>query len=451
MSNLTIINQIIMKKTFAFLLISFIFFPCFSQNFNSDRLDSLFQILSEKNKFMGSIAISQNGKIIYKNAIGYSDFENSIKNTHDTKFRIGSISKMFTATLILKAVEEKKLSLEETIYGYFPEIINSKKITIENLLNHRSGIHDFTNDEDYLKYNSQRKSKSEMVEIIQKAENDFEPNTKSEYSNSNYVLLSYILEKVYKKNYATIVDDQIIKPLNLKNTYFGVKTNIKNNESFSYKFKDNWLKETETDLSIPMGAGGIVSNPIDLTLFIENLFSGKLISAKSLNLMKTITGQFGLGLFEFNYDGEKSYGHTGGIDGFKSNLEYFPEEKIAIALISNGAIYTNHDVMMCAKSTCFGKVFEIPRFENVKVDPKILTSYLGTYANTSLPFKISITKNGEQLFAQATGQSILALEASSPTVFKMEKAGIALEFNSFKKEMKLQQAGREFIFIMENN
>lgn len=438
-----------MKKTTIIILITFISFSSFSQTFNSQRLDSLFQILAKKDKFMGSISVSQNGKLIYNNTIGYRDIENLEKATLDTKYRIGSISKMFTASLILKAIEEKKISLEENIYKYFPKVENAKKITIKSLLNHRSGIHDFTNDEAYFDYNSKPKSKSEMVEIITKGGSDFEPNIQAEYSNSNYVLLSYILEEIYKKNYAEILDTKIIKPLNLKNTYFGSKTDINNNESFSYKFNNKWQKEVETDLSIPIGAGAIISNTADLTIFIESLFSGKIITHKSLNQMKTMTEQFGLGIFEFKYEDKISYGHTGGIDGFKTALEYFPEEKIAIALLSNGAVYTNHDILSCAKSACFGKPFEIPLFENIKVDSKILNTYLGTYSSTAIPIKISISQNDGQLFAQATGQATLALEASSPTVFKMEKAGIVLEFNSNKKEMKLKQGGREFMFTIE--
>ena len=199
-----------MKKILTSSLLAFIATTCFSQTFNKQRLDSLFQVLEKNDKFMGSIAVSKNGELLYSNAIGYSDVETSKKATSETKYRVGSISKMFTAALILKAVEENKLALNETLDKYFPHIENSKKITISNLLNHRSGIHNFTNDSIYMGYSTVYKSQKEMVEIIAKGKSDFEPNSKADYSNSNYVLLSYILEKIYKTNYAAILNTKII-------------------------------------------------------------------------------------------------------------------------------------------------------------------------------------------------------------------------------------------------
>ena len=177
------------------LLIVMMICSSFAQNINPMKLDSLFQILEAKDKYMGSIAISENGKLLYTKSIGKDDIENNKPSTISTKYRIGSISKMFTACLIFKAVEENKIDLNQTIEKYFPTIQNSSKITIGNLLNHRSGIHNFTNDENYMSYFTAPKTEKEMVEIITKGKSDFEPNTKSDYSNSNYVLLSYILEK----------------------------------------------------------------------------------------------------------------------------------------------------------------------------------------------------------------------------------------------------------------
>ena len=120
----------------------------------------------------------------------------------------------------MKAVEAGKLSLDETIESYFPTIPNADKITIKHLLGHRSGIHNFTNDKSYLDWNTEAKSEKEMVEIIAKGGSDFEPGTKTVYSNSNFVLLSYILEKVENKSYASLLNGSITQPLELTNTYF---------------------------------------------------------------------------------------------------------------------------------------------------------------------------------------------------------------------------------------
>ncbi len=131
----------------------------FAQNhFDKAKLDGYFAKLEENNKFMGSIAVAQNGEIIYTKSVGFVDVENNIRATEKSKYRIGSVSKSFTAVMVLKAVEEKEMDLDQTIDKWFPAIANSQKITVRHLLSHRSGIHDFTRDEDYLTWNTQPKT-----------------------------------------------------------------------------------------------------------------------------------------------------------------------------------------------------------------------------------------------------------------------------------------------------
>ena len=182
-----------MKKNIVILFISILSVQvCLSQTIDTLKLNNYFKSLDSNNKFMGSVALMKDGKLIYKNQIGYSDIEKQKRQNENTKYRIGSISKTFTSVLIFKAIEEGKLDLDKTINNYFPNVKNSNSITISNLLNHRSGIHNFTNDAEYLEYNTKPKNETEMLSIISKFDSDFEPNSKSEYSNSNYVLLSYI-------------------------------------------------------------------------------------------------------------------------------------------------------------------------------------------------------------------------------------------------------------------
>lgn len=433
------------KKIKLTLLFGLLFSTSFAQTLNTVKLDSLFQILETKDKFMGSIAISENGKLLYTKSIGKDDIETNKHSSILSKYRIGSISKMFTSCMIFKAVEEGKLNLDQTIDNYFPTIANANKITIANLLNHRSGIHNFTNDENYIDYHTEAKSEKQMVEIITNGKSDFEPNSKAEYSNSNYVLLSYILEKTYKKSYKELLTLKIIKPLGLKNTYFGGKTNIQNNECYSYSFEESWKKESETDLSIPMGAGAIVSNPTDLVVFIENLFANKIINANSLVLMKTLKDNYGMGIFEFPFYDKKSFGHTGGIDGFGSMLSYFPENKLAIALTSNGRDYENNNVMIGVLSIYFNKSYKIPTFNVIELTTEELDKYLGEYSKENFPLKINVTKEGNKLFAQATGQSAFPLEASEKDTFEFSAANIKMEFNPKEHQMTIIQAGRKTI------
>jgi len=434
------------KKITIALLFGLVAGTTFAQNLNIAKLDSLFQILETKDKFMGSIAVSENGKLLYTKSIGKDDVETNKHSTIATKYRIGSISKMFTSCLIFKAIEENKLNLNQTIDIYFPTIENAKKITIGNLLNHRSGIHNFTNNEDYLKYNTQPKSEKEMVEIISKGKSEFEPDSKGDYSNSNYVLLSYILEKTYKKPYKEILNTKIVKPLGLKNTYFGGKTNIQNNECYSYNFTTKWEKETETDMSIPLGAGAVVSNPTDLVVFINNLFSNKIISEKSFEQMKTIKDNYGMGIFQVPFYDKKGYGHTGGIDGFSSVVSYFPDNKLSVALTSNGRIYSNNDIMIATLSCYYSKPFKIPTFEIINLNTEDLDIYLGEYSSADIPLKITITKDNLKLFAQATGQSAFPLDPTEKDKFEFMAAGIKMEFKSSENQMILNQGGKKFTF-----
>jgi CubicO group peptidase (beta-lactamase class C family) len=435
-----------MKKLLV-LLVVLVSVPTFAQNFNKAKIDSLFQVLETKDKYMGSVAVSENGKIIYTNAIGKEDMASNTKATVSTKYRIGSISKMFTSVLIFKAIEEKKLSLNQTIASYFPSIENATKITIGNLLNHRSGIYNFTSAAEYDGYSAQPKTNEEMVAIIAKGNSVFEPNSKGDYSNSNYVLLSYILEDVYKKPYATLVQTKIAKPLGLKNTYFGGKISVANNESYSYNYTDKWNKATETDMSIPMGAGGMVSTPTDLNQFIEALFSGKLISVASLEQMKTIHDKYGMGIFQVPFYDKSGYGHTGGIDGFRSALSYFPESKLSVAITSNGMNYGNNDIVIAILSSYYNRKFEIPRFITLDLKTEELDPYLGEYASPTFPLAITVTKDNTRLMAQATGQGAFPLEAIKNDTFEFKAAGITLEFNPTANQMTIIQGGTKNVLI----
>jgi CubicO group peptidase (beta-lactamase class C family) len=441
--------RINLTSVFIVVLI-FVFQPAFSQTMDKQKLDAYFQALDANQKFMGNVAISQNGKIIYTNSIGFADVDAQIKLQENTKFRIGSITKTFTSTLTFLAIEEGKLSLSTTLDTFFPTIENADKITISNLLNHRSGIFNLTDNENYLEWNTKKHSREELIKIITATKNDFEPNEKAEYSNSNYVLLSFILEDVYKKSYSELIEEKITTPFDLQNTYIGKHANTENKEAYSYSFAGKWNKSTETDLSVPMGAGAIVSTASDLIKFAENLFAAKIVSSKSLEQMKTIEDDYGMGLFQIPFYDKKSFGHTGGIDGFSSMFGYFPNEKASFVILSNGVTnYSTNDVAIILLSAVFDKTYEIPVFSNYEASLEELNQYVGTYASEQIPLKIEISVENEMLFAQATGQSEFPLDATEKDKFEFKQAGISLEFNPKENTMILKQGGGTFLFKKE--
>ena len=349
----------------------------------------------------------------------------------------------------MKAVEAKKLNLNQTIYEWFPTIKNAKQITVGNLLNHRSGIHNFTDNEEYLTWNTQPKTEKEMVEIIAKGGSDFDPDSKAEYSNSNYVLLTYILEKTFAKSYADLLQKYICKPLALKNTYVFGKINPNNKECKSYKYIGSWKLESETDFTIPLGAGAIISTTNDLTKFADALFGGKLLTPESLALMKTIKEGFGMGLFQIPFYKSIGYGHTGGIDGFTSVYSHFPEDKITFALTSNGTNFKNNDISIAVLSAVYDKPYEIPTFTTFNLTSEDLDKYLGVYASQQIALKITITKEGNTLIAQGTGQPAFPLEATEKDKFKFDQAAAKFEFNPANKTMIIFQGGGQIKFTKE--
>ncbi|QGY42667.1 serine hydrolase [Maribellus comscasis] len=440
-----------MKKTLLTIAGIFFSIALFSQHVDKEKLDLLFENLDSYNKFMGSIAVSQNGSVIYQKSIGNADIERGIKPDNHTKYRIGSISKTFTSVLILKAVEENKLGLDETLDTFFPSIKNSDKITIQHLLYHRSGIYSFTDDPEYKNWRTEPKSEKEIIGTISKGKSLFLPGSTYKYSNPNYILLSYILEKVYKMPFAKILEEKIIKPLALNNTGFGGKIKTEANEAYSYLYSESWKKDKETDMSIPMGAGGIISTPEDLIRFIEALFEGKLISKENLGKMTTIKDGYGMGIYVLPFYDKKGFGHSGAIDGFTSTLVYFPDENISFALTSNGTNYSNNEITIKVLSSVFGKPFDIPNFKTYEVSSADLDKYLGVYSSMEIPLKVTITKDGTKLIAQATGQKDLRLDAFDKDKFSFDKVGLIMEFQPEKETMLLKQNGGEFHFTKEKD
>ncbi|MGI9055144.1 MAG: serine hydrolase domain-containing protein [Pyrinomonadaceae bacterium] len=442
-----------MKTLLTFLILLILSVSAFSQDFDKAKLDQFFDALSANNKGMGSIAISKDGKIIYSRAVGTSHIGDKGYVSADvkTKYRIGSITKMFTATLVFGLVEEGKLKLDDTLDKFFPEIPKAKKITVAQMLDHHSGIHNITDDaEHYYSYYRRPQTHEQMLAIIAKTKPDFEPGAKAAYSNSNYILLGYIVEKVTGKSYKDALDERIVSKINLADTFYGGKINGANNESNSFDFLNgSWKILAETDMSIPGGAGGIVSTPTDLTKFITALFDGKLVSQKSLDRMKTITDGYGSGILQFPFDDKKLFGHTGGIDGFGSMLAYQPEEKLSVAYISNGTVYPVNNIMLAALAVYYNKPFEIPSFKLLEFSAEELAKFTGVYATPAIPIKISITAEGSTLFGQATGQGKFPLEAITKNKFKFEQAGIEIEFDTEKSTMTLKQGGQTFVFTKD--
>ncbi|HBV14673.1 MAG TPA: D-alanyl-D-alanine carboxypeptidase [Chryseobacterium carnipullorum] len=419
----------------------------FSQNASKQKLMDYLDSLSVHHKVMGSFAIAENDRPAFLKTTGFSDAAKQQKANINTQYRIGSISKIFTAVLIMKAVEDKKLSLSTKLSLFYPEIEYADKITIGNLLQHRSGIHNLTNEEEYWTYNTKPQTEESLLSIIKKYKSDFSPGTKYVYSNSNYIILGFILEKVYEKSYTRLIKDKIARPLKLTLTEVGGKIDPSKNQALSYQYTNgNYQLSQETDMSIPVGAGNIISTPTELIKLIIGLENGKLISKNSLEQMKSFVDNYGYGIAKVPFEQYSGYGHTGGIDNFRSVLYYFPELKVAVSFVTNQSDYDNNDISIKMIQTVLGKDFKMPNFKEISVSEELLKKYEGLYKAEGFPLDIKIFSENGKLMGQATGQGKFPLQAVSESEFKFEMAGIKMKFNTAKATMDFSQGANNFTF-----
>lgn len=439
------------KSIISVVILAVIAQVSFEQNSSHEKLDSFMNVLDENDRFFGSVAISKNDEILYSKAIGYADLDKKIRNNMDTKFRIGSISKTFTAVLVMKGVELGKIDLDETIGRYFPQIQNARKITIRQLLNHRSGIKNVT-DRKYLSWYTNPIAPQDMVDSIAVRGVNFEPNARHSYSNSNYILLTFILEDAFDDNFPNLLERYIVEPLGLANTAYGSKINTSHNEALSYKMNDHWDLEPETDPSVPLGAGGIISTPIDLCKFMEALYNGKLLSQASVDQMQPLKGEeYGFALYPMTFDNVHGMGHGGAIDAFSSTTAYIEDENMAVAVICNGTNFGKHDVINAAIKEILNLPYDIPSFESVRLSEEELDRYVGTYETEKLSLDIDIFRKENDLWLQATGQGEAKLFSEGDHKFSFSKLGVKIEFDTIGKIMHFEQQGVKFDFTLKTD
>ena len=433
------------------------------------RMDSLLNYLHENNKFMGSLTIREGENVVFNKAYGFADVEKNIKADRLTRYKIGSISKTFTAVMVMQLIEEKKMILQTKLNRFYPKIQNAEKISIYDLLHHRTGIVDYVNQDASFHASLDKKhSKEDILKVITSFKSNFEPGSKYEYSNSNFFILGCIIEKLTKKSYAENLQNRIVKKAELgtyenktemtakgavtnkvfvPTTYYVEDaTNTANKESYSYYFDGtNWVKSLENHNSIPFASGGITSTPADLTKFIHALFNGKLVNASSLEQMKEIKEGYGKALIQFPFGERRFYGHGGKIEEFSSMLGYYPTEKLSFSLISNGNNFEQNDIIIGILSIYYKMPFPFPKF--MKMDKAELAKFTGTYASKEIPLKITVSEKNGELSAQATGQGAFPLTFKEETTFVFAAAGIEMVFGD--NAFVLIQGGMKFNFTKE--
>lgn len=407
-------------------------------------IDSFLTKLDKDQSFMGSVSISKNGEVIYSNTIGYCDYEKETKANENTKYRIASITKTFTAVLVFKAIEANKLQLNQAIGSFFPDLLKGDQITIAHLLHHQSGIPSYTKDDYFWENRTQAQSADDLLDAIIALESSFEPGENTVYSNSNYFLLAQLLERVYEDSYENLLEKYITKQLKLHNTFEGKAIIPDNNECFSYTIEGGeWELFPETHLSLAKGSGSLVSTPADLNVFFRSLMNGELVSSASLEQMTTIVGNHGMGIFRYSLHDQSGHGHGGNIDGFTASSIYFEDIDVALSITSNASSVPLNEVYSEVLNLYLGQ-------QEVAISEDEIKNYVGVYTFEEDPSDQSVFKSeGNTLILVIKG------EFREPLVYKgngrflfnqMYGESISFTFSEDGKELIFEQAGFKGVY-----
>ena len=335
----------------------------------SGEIDALMQKYYEYGQFNGSVLVAQGGKVILKKGYGYANFEWNIPNTPDTKFRLASVTKQFTAMLIMQQVEGGKISLDAPVITYLPKYPKpqGEKVTIRHLLTHTSGIHNYT-------IGLGTKEKREIVtpgELVSKFSDrplEFEPGSKYSYSNSGYVLLGAILEAVTGKPYEDLIEEKIFRPLGMLNSGYDHQETILDKRASGYEMSVTRINAPLIDMTIPFSAGALYSTVEDLYLWDRALYSDKLLSEANKRIYFTP----GLNNYAFGWDVQKErigngadsvlmIHHSGGIDGFGTIIARLPDRQDLIVLLNNTGAISLIGIARTIAAILYDKPYDSPR------------------------------------------------------------------------------------------
>lgn len=420
-----------MKKAFCSSFLFFLIVTTSAQTISA-KLDTILTAYTKQYNFNGSVLVAQKGKILIAKGYGFRNAKEKLNNDPNTIFQIGSVTKQFTAALILKLQEQGKLNVNDKLSRYFPEYPHGDSITIHNLLTHTSGIYNYTNDSRFMNNEATRpQSHEKMMALFKDKPLDFLPGTKFSYSNSGYVLLGYIIEKVTGKPWEKLMHELILRPLQMNQSGFDFTHLQSKNKAIGYftlGAKEN-LPATIVDSTASYAAGSLFTTVNDLYKWERAIYSGKIIKSESWKKAFTpFLDKYGYGWVIDSLYGKKIIWHNGGIYGFNSHLLRFPDDQLVIILINNKSSSPLGAIANHIASAAYGLPFELPKEKKeIIVDEKILQQYAGEY-ELAPDFIITVTVENGKLKAQATGQQKFDLFAEREDRFFLKVVDAQVEF-----------------------
>lgn len=398
-----------------------------------EKAETYMKATEKVDGFSGSILIARNGQPIVSKGYGMANIELNVPNKAETVFRLGSITKQFTATAIMMLQERGKLNVNDLMCKYFTDCPQTwQTITIKHLLTHTSGIPSYTAFPDFARTTVLPTSSPQMFALLKDKPLDFPVGEKYAYNNSGYFLLGTIIEKVSGKPYADFLQENIFTPLGMKNTGYDNPLQIINNRAAGYTRQGGqFLNAAYMDMSVPYAAGAMYSTTGDLLLWDQALYTEKLLSRKSFDEMFTpVKNGYGYGWGIGNRFGKQTISHGGAIFGFSTQISRFPSEKLTFIVLSNLQGSPAGRIANDLSAIVFGQNYDIPQErKEIVVSSQILEKYVGSYQLLpNVVFHISL-ENGK-LYGQVADQQKISLSAETETKFFSRDVAVTITFNS---------------------
>jgi CubicO group peptidase (beta-lactamase class C family) len=373
----------------------------------SKRLDEVAASFTKGHAFMGTVLVSDGNTTLLDKGYGDASLEWAIPDTPDVEFRIGSLTKQFTAALVLLEQQDGKVSVQDMVGKYLADAPAAwNKVTVADLLHHTSGIPDFIFDPHYQEWRMVAHTPAEEMAFFKDKPLNFTPGSQFAYSNSNYILLGMILEKVSGKSYGQLLSERILTPLGMRDSGLDSDDAILLKRALGYQpGAGDVIPARSSSMSVAWSVGGMYSTTADLLRWEQGLFSGKLLSAESLAQMTTPgKGGYADGVFVGQRDGLTVVEHGGSIEGFNTYMLHSPARNITVIVLSNVSGDAPDRMAVSLLNVTLGKPAVLATFRTAQPYPEAdLEKFAGEY-DVSTQLSFSIRPSGDGLMVQATGQ-----------------------------------------------
>jgi CubicO group peptidase (beta-lactamase class C family) len=427
----TAMSRSALKTASCYLSVSLAFAaPSLAQD-PAARMDQVVRSYVDARQFMGSVLVARGDKVLFNQAYGSANLEWNTPDTTSTKFRIGSMTKQFTAAAVLLLEERGKLKVDDPVKRYYPDAPAAwDNITLFHLLTHTSGIPNHTSFPEFESLSTLRTTPDQLVKSFRDRPLEFVPGAEMRYSNSNYVLLGAIIEKAGGTSYESFVTENLFKPLGMNDSGYDSTQAIIARRAAGYgPGPAGPVNARYIDMTVPYAAGALYSTTGDLLRWERSLFGGKVLSSASLEKMTTpFRNDYAFGLEVSRKSGRRVIQHGGSINGFSSRLAYFPDDEVTVIALSNLRGPGADGIVEKLGALAHGETVVLPsERKEVAVPTEVLKRYVGTYA-IAPGVAVAILLDGEHLFAQMTGQQRLQLFAQSETSFFMKAVEVQVDF-----------------------